>query len=144
MNKKITARNITQLGLTFVIQHSFCCILPFVGALIGANILSFHNPLFELGLAIFGSFLGVQLDKYLHRKDIHDCHCHHDHDDVHGGHHHHEETSTNKLLALIKPYALPLVFAFMVWGAHQVLFHQHDDVADTHIEGSVSGHTDSH
>lgn len=142
-----------KYGLSFVLQHSFCCILPLLGALLGANILPFHNPLLELCLAVGGTILGVAVDDYLHKKDIHNCACHddeqtqgqekthahsHGHHGEHGhGHHHHHDTETAPLsflrekgTTLFKKYAFPFIFAFAIWGLHQIFFHKEQSHTD--------------
>lgn len=129
MQKKTSLKSLAQYGVSFVIQHSFCCILPLVGALIGANLFTFHNAGFELMMAFIGALIGVKLDDFLHKKDLHDCACHHDHEQAHEIGHSHAHKKENfwreKVKPVAKKYALPLLFAIAVWSIHFLIFRDH-------------------
>lgn len=113
LTRHFTLSNMRRYGVPFMIQHAFCCFLPILGAVLGASIPGVHNPFLELGLALGGAVLGVQIDKALHHKNLHDCECHEEG----------EKVKQNPFMRLLKTYGLPLIFAFGVWAIHIAVFH---------------------
>tara|TARA_Y100001001_G_C7983057_1_gene300098 strand:+ start:1092 stop:1529 length:438 start_codon:yes stop_codon:yes gene_type:complete len=116
-----------------MLQHTFCCFLPILGAVLGAAIPGVHNPFLELGLALGGAVLGVQVDKLLHKKKMHDCACHESDADIVNV----SQENHARFKGLVKAYGLPLIFALGVWAIHLVAVH------GNHGHGLLEGHKNS-
>lgn len=77
-------------------------------------------------MAFIGALIGVKLDDYLHKKDLHDCACHHhEHDKEDQPHQVKASFWNEKLKPMVKKYTLPLFFAIAVWGLHFLFFRHH-------------------
>jgi hypothetical protein len=110
-------------SLTLLIEHSPCCLLSFASGFLGVSVLN-HNPVLELGFALSGALIG---DHIGHKYFNQDC-CKDD------------KKSENKL----RRYALALSFGLASWGAHQMFFHDHDEVNAGSPDAAIHQHDCEH
>lgn len=110
--RRFDRRHLPAKGLALLIEHLPCCILSMVAASIGLPFMR-HNPVIELGFAVFGAIFGEWIGhKYFLKNHTHD----------HG------------LRATFMRYGFALSLGLTTWWLHQIFFHHHDH---GHIFGST-------